>query len=161
MSPKQYENWLDFSTRMARESARYWTERRRRLLVRTVRDIIECTWHEYGEDITDWDSAPAWLCDTIEERVENRGFIHWIDDDKRGCFRRETRFGTMIMCCIRAGFDVAVTPSAGVIGGRFTVGMIRRMYPNGLPAFVDAFMAPTEANQLPFAALTNDVMVWL
>jgi hypothetical protein len=47
------------------------------------------------------------------------------------------RWAGPIRCCIRAGLDVASAPSCGVMG--FTAGDLRRMYPEGVPAWVKAF----------------------
>lgn len=44
------------------------------------------------------------------------------------------RYCDPVSICIRAGLDVAVSPSAGVCG--FTVGDIRKMYPRGVPKWV-------------------------
>lgn len=48
--------------------------------------------------------------------------------------KREEQFCGPVQCCIRAGLDLAVAPSAGVMG--FTAGDLRRMYPEGVPDWV-------------------------
>lgn len=44
------------------------------------------------------------------------------------------KFFNQITCCLRAGFDLAVSPSAGVIG--FTAGDLRRMWKGKVPGWV-------------------------
>ena len=44
------------------------------------------------------------------------------------------RWRSPVACCVRAGLDMASAPSAGVMG--FTAGDIRRMYPEGVPAWL-------------------------
>lgn len=39
-----------------------------------------------------------------------------------------------VACCVRAGIDMACAPSMGVMG--FTAGDIRKMYPDGVPAWL-------------------------
>lgn len=46
----------------------------------------------------------------------------------------ERQFWSPISCSVRAGLDMATRIGGGVIG--FTVGDLRRMYPQGLPRFV-------------------------
>ncbi len=46
----------------------------------------------------------------------------------------DEQWGGPVHCCIRAGLDMASAPSAGVLG--FTAGDVRRMYPEGVPAWV-------------------------
>lgn len=63
-------------------------------------------------------------CDDIESMAREQ----WAD-----------QWGGPVRCCIRAGLDMAVAPSAGVVG--FTAGDLRRMYPRGVPKWV---MPPDE-----------------
>jgi hypothetical protein len=66
------------------------------------------------------------LDESFDDR-EDQAFEQW-DDQWMGPVR----------CCIRAGLDTAATPSGGVVG--FTVGDLRRMYPDGLPNWIhDAY----------------------
>jgi len=57
------------------------------------------------------------------EEVEHHYYHQWND-----------QWGGPICCCVRAGLDMACSPSAGVIG--FTAGDVRRMYPEGVPEWV-------------------------
>ena len=64
------------------------------------------------------------------------------------------RFEAQISCCIRAGFDVAVAPSAGVLG--FTVGTLRRMYDGDIPDWISNFFKEPLTDDVP-----DDMGVWL
>lgn len=46
----------------------------------------------------------------------------------------QEQWAAPVQCCIRAGLDMASEPSMGVIG--FTAGDLRRMYPEGVPAWI-------------------------
>jgi hypothetical protein len=46
----------------------------------------------------------------------------------------DEQWGGPVHCCIRAGLDMAVAPSMGVVG--FTAGDVRKMYPEGVPDWV-------------------------
>jgi hypothetical protein len=180
LTPIQADNWRQFSERMAWESHRWRTERRRRRVVEVVRDLIECFISDnYLDMIGDWDGHPtpsgpgrgtmlygrnhlemAYPCDSFDSRLENRGLSHW--DERASCVR-ETDFASAVMCCIRAGFDVAVSPSAGVVGTRYTVGMLRRMFPEGFPHYVDDFFhGPGTSPDAPhLSTLPDGMRVWL
>jgi len=133
MRQDQFRNWLDFSTRMAREARPAMNGTRKAALVRLVERLVRDS-AEYGlAAITAWDEAP-YPCDFFEKWLEAEGHLRW--DESRQ--ERVGEFGTLAMCCIHAGFDVAVSPSAGVVGPEFNVGMLRRMYPQGIPDFVAA-----------------------
>jgi len=59
-----------------------------------------------------------------------------LDDDRADVAGEQwgEQWGGPVLCCIRAGLDMASAPSAGVIG--FTAGDIRAMYPGGVPDWV-------------------------
>lgn len=182
MTPVAADNWRQFAERMAWESHRWRTHARRQLVVETVRDLIKCFIADWGlEMIGGWDGQQvsgrggkmterygrphleiAYPGDDFESMLDDRGFQKWRETDQRGSEHIETDFESAVMCCIRAGFDVAIAPSAGVIGSRYTVGMIRRMFPEGLPGYVRAYLDPPDsADQPRFDDLPAGMRVWL
>lgn len=81
-----------------------------------------------------------------------------------------------VICCVRAGMDCAIAPSAGVMG--FTAGDLRRMYPEGVPGWVTGDepwktievagvipgvgFVPRETDEATaFSDLPDDATVWL
>lgn len=172
VTPFQKDNWSQFAERMAWEVYRWRTPERRRKLIDRVRDWLDRFWSNYEpHQVADWDGNGApeigdyggwrcYPCDDFTRYMDSDGLSHWHEGK---CEEINGEFGTQVMCCIRAGFDVAVTPSGGVIGDRFTAGMIRRMFPEGLPDYVDAFFhgPDTKADAPRFETLPNDMMVWL
>ena len=91
------------------------------------------------------------VCDMVSEFLDHyRGYAprcracSEYDDDDAECRCDEIEYlyveqwkeqwGGPVHCCIRAGLDMAVAPSGGVIG--FTAGDVRRMYPDGVPSWV-------------------------
>lgn len=94
-------------------------------------DIMEQVW----QDIEDWDGnkGSIHLCDELDDYLYDNQYL-------RGDEHRENLFATQVSCCVRAGFDVAVAPSAGVLG--FNVGTLRRMYQGEIPAWVANWFTP-------------------
>ncbi len=83
------------------------------------------------------------VCDTVAELLDDESPSFYFDDDERA--ENEARelaayeqwdeqWGGPVCCCIRAGLDMACSPSMGVMG--FTAGDIRRMYPEGVPEWI-------------------------
>lgn len=107
------------------------TERRRERILTEIksyfRSRIRCRdWPE----MEDWDgnTGNCCVCDQINEFFGE--YLYWNEkkQDIGG------KFFNQITCCLRAGFDLAVNPSAGVIG--FTAGDLRRMWNGKVPDWV-------------------------
>ena len=133
ISDRGFERWADFATRMAYHGWPDATDERKRKIVSDVRSFIDGMKSEQ-QNINDWDGR-RWpgrksICvgDRMEDFIDERGYYHPSNVD------REHRFAIQLRCCIRAGFDVAILPSAGVIG--FDVDMIRRMWDGDPPHWV-------------------------
>lgn len=181
MTPFQADNWRQFSARMAFAVYRNRTASRRARLVKDVGDMIDCFLSNYpitsrwgggvladvdcwdgskmraGEKWEDYSKRAAYPCDSFDGYVWDRGHI------------RETRhgedwgeFGSTAMCCIRAGFDIAVEPSAGVLG--FDMGDMRAMFPEGFPAYVATYLAGLtngDGEKVDVGGLPDNVGIWL
>jgi len=128
--------------RGARDEWPNMTARRRKKLVWAVKDFLECCEEEIAE-IKDWDNGPSYVCDQMLDFLDMNSWTHeWPDG-----IWREGKFADQVSCCFRAGLDVASSPSAGVLG--FDVGMLRRMWPRGVPAYVRNFFQPPLTNADP------------
>lgn len=153
MTPQEYDRWKDFSIRMALHAFPDATEARRKKIAANIEGFF--SWYD-GEDVSeivDWDNAPAYICDRVDDHLSRH--LHYRYNERSG---EETdcgnKFANQVSCCIRAGLDCASSPSAGVIG--FTVGDLRRMYPESLPGWV------IEGYQPPITVDTpDDAGVWL
>ena len=65
------------------------------------------------------------------------------------------KVGRAVNCCIRAAMDVAVAPSAGVVG--YTIGDLRRMWaPRPLPSWVTKDFEPEITASVP-----DSTPIWL
>lgn len=122
-----------------------------------------------------WESNDPAMPDSIHKRyrrardcghdeVADRVRDEWVD-----------RCAGPVRCCVRAGLDCAVAPSAGVLG--FTAGDVRRMYPDGVPDWVAngdwceipvkkivagiGFIPGDPRNPEPFDQLVDTETVWL
>lgn len=149
MTQEQYERWVDFATRMARTYPRR-SNAARAEFESCVAHFIGCHTND-GKDIagvSGWDDADnghGLVCDHFSEwwwdtmRAWYSAPRDYYEDRRRDgtpkAFERwEERWVTPVNCCLRAGLDVASAPSAGVVG--FTIGDLKRMYPEGIPAWV-------------------------
>lgn len=142
MTRLEYGRWINFSIRMAKHAWPNMTEQRKKRLKEEILSFFQ--WElkdcpDYIAAVDDWDTSPDrdqyCLCSSVDSFFDQ--FEHW---DERTGERKDNRFFTQIVCCIRAGFDIAVKQSGGVLG--FTVGDLRRMFPNGLPAWVTKDFVP-------------------
>lgn len=102
-------------------------------------------WHCHGtkksdckyncEDGQIYDYAkPYCVGDMCSEMSGRWNPYYWADLSDEEHEKRQEQFCEPITCCIRAGLDMAVSPSGGVLG--FTAGDLRKMYPEGVPEWV-------------------------
>ena len=149
MDQIQLDRWKQFSLGLAKNAYPNITSRRRERLISEVENCIERVVCNDLSAINDWDSSEYRDGRLYEESAgtrvddwmwENR-YVREIEDRKGRCEQVEGRFGTMIACCVRAGFDVAVSPSGGVLG--YTVGDVRGIFDGDLPDWVKGFFTET------------------
>ena len=148
MKKKQFKRWREFSTRMAMHGFPDATEARKQKILNKVNhflDRMECV----RKETEDWDGneGEIYVCDWLMDFVDETMHVH----EEWG---RETKFENQVSCCIRAGFDRAVYPSAGVLG--FDVGMLRRMWDGKIPKWVTKGFEPPVTAETP-----DDAGVWL
>jgi hypothetical protein len=149
----QYERWKDFSIRMAKTVYAESTQPTGEWITEKVElyfsDLEKYQGLDVLESTTAWDQAGEngfHPCDYMIEK-EAEWMPDWMryayDDatDEIELFESECRhrfdevFFTPVRCCLRAGIDLACDPSSGVLG--FTVGCVRKMYPEGIPYWVE------------------------
>lgn len=153
MNIEQYERWKDFAFRMvavAIGGARWQRQLRSHLEELFAR--FECeNWGIHYRTIADWDThepipgddgtfgfarshhQPI-IGDFVDEYCFDNGLVKEKEDRHGNCEQVDSRTAIALRCCVRAGLDIAVAPSAGVMG--FTAGDIRKMYPEGVPEWV-------------------------
>lgn len=126
-----------------------------------------------------YDEDWVWSVATSREREVShyciRKWTPWLLEAESVLYQRvRERWLDPIETCLRAGLDFATEPSMGVVGC-FTVGDLRRMYPDGVPAWVKGenpwpvviphpvpgvgFTAE-EAGEISFDQLPDDTPVW-
>jgi hypothetical protein len=96
---------------------------------------IDCPYPKICEDghIYDYETAML-VTDMCTEHAKAWNPHYWEDLSDAEDERRDDQFCGPVRCCIRAGLDTAVSPSAGVLG--FTAGDLRKMYPEGVPDWI-------------------------
>lgn len=123
-----FEIWMDFATRMVDKAIEATPERRTKIREKVI-DYIE-RFKDYP--VVGWDdkhSDIGYVCDDFDE---------WFSEyyiERQGEWE-QSRFLRDIACAVRAGLDAALPDRAqgGVLG--FTVGPLRKMYPEGLPEYI-------------------------
>ncbi|MDI9689729.1 hypothetical protein [Burkholderia cenocepacia] len=163
MTALEYEHWKELSIGLAR-SYRTLTPKRSKLLLEEVEDCIDWVVCNGLDTVEDWDRSVRADSGLYHEAAGTR-----VDDylwQHRYEFEREYRngevelvrgrFGDMLSACVRAGFDMAVAPSAGVIG--FTIGDVRDVFDGSIPDWIaDRF----GENKHALLTAGRDEGVWL
>lgn len=131
MTSKQYKRWMKLSLALARGAYPNMTEQRRTKLLEAIQECIEYV-YSCGGGLNDWDDGVGSI---VDEFTCDCGYMH----------KHRGKFGSAMVACVRAGFDVAVWPSAGVLC--FTVGDLRRGFDGDLPDWIaNWFKPPLSAN---------------
>jgi len=163
MTLEQYGRWKDFAFRMVNVAV---SARKRAPSRADVREqlefFFECRINHLFERIQNWDSSKPdehgrfdYVCDSVSDMSEYWIPNYWsICDRERAYEKAEERWCGAAQACLRAGLDVACSPSAGVTG--FTAGDIRVMFPEGVPDWVKGFFKPR-----PFDELPDEEPIWL
>jgi hypothetical protein len=164
MNEMQLERWNQVSLGLARSYADLTPVRKAKLLA-AVEDCIDWVVCNGLETVEDWDSSVRYG-NGWHEYYESAGArVDTYLWDNRYEFEREYkngnvelvrgRFGDMLAACVRAGFDLAVAPSAGVIG--FTVGDLRDIFDGEIPDWVAGYFEDPAA----MLSAGRDEGVWL
>ena len=133
MTVEEHARWKDFATRLARHGWPNATERRKERIAEVVGWFIK-EYDSCRENVDGWDgNGKVYVCEDFSEFLDNH--CHRPRD-----VEVQTRFEMQVASCVRAGLDVAVSPSAGVVG--FNVGTLRRMYNGKIPAWVTDWFKP-------------------
>jgi hypothetical protein len=153
MNKTQLRRWKKVSIGLARDCHPNMTEARRAQLVEQVADCIDTlVWNNGLEPIKYWDGNRGTfiVCDAVSNFVDER---HYHVRTSTG-EPYENRFARQVNACVRAGFDLAVAPSAGVTG--FTIGDLRTIFNRRLPQWVKAFFTPPLSGRI-----ADNEPVWL
>ena len=145
MNKRQFRRWRSFAIKMAKHAYPNATPARQAKILEAV-EWLMWIFEEDQPGIVSWDHSTdgyEYVGDKISTLMYERGWErHELRDGSL-----ETRFSNQVSCCIRAGLDVAAEPSAGVVG--FDVGMLRRMYPRGIPDWVNEGFNVPITDQIP------------
>jgi hypothetical protein len=172
LTETQFRRWADFAVRMAET---IYADHRRpdgAWILGQVEEALDLIYHNGLVDIVDWDENVGdevtrfldeerpYFYSRIEREEEERagddGEVDYERLQERECAalnQWDDQYGGPVRCCLRAGIDMAAEPGGGVIG--FTVGHLRRMYPEGIPSWVQRHY------EKDFTAAADDDGVWL
>jgi hypothetical protein len=131
----EFERWKQLSNGLAHSYQSRLTPRRYALLLAEVEYCIDCVTCNGLDTISDWDGHDGesvgdrvddylWDSRYQSEKINKNGDVEVVCGN----------FGTMLSACVRAGFDMAVEPSAGVLG--FTVGDLIDAFDGEIPDWV-------------------------
>ncbi|MFB6402843.1 hypothetical protein [Pseudomonas putida] len=151
------EEIVERFTLLAKGLAEHWdvpmTSARRQKL----RDYVDWVVSDFREEVksggkmTGWDGelgGLGYVCDYMSDRLWDWK-LEW---DRNGEVMR-SKLGNQIQCCIRAALDIAVEPSAGVIG--FTAGDLRKACGGELPDWIATAFTPPLSRATP-----DDLEIW-
>lgn len=93
----------------------------------------DCRYNCEDGEIYDY-ATPLCVGSMCSEWSENWNPYYWADISDEAHEKRQEQFCGPVTCCVRAGMDMAVSPSGGVLG--FKTGDLRKMYPEGVPDWV-------------------------
>jgi hypothetical protein len=153
MNKTQLRRWKKVSIGLARDCHPNLTEARRAKLVEQVEDCIDTlVWNNGPEAIKNWDGnrGSVYVCDAVSNFIDERHYHVRTSTSEP----YENRFARQVTACVRAGFELAVAPSAGVIG--FTVGDLRTIFNRRLPQWVKTFFTPPLSGRI-----ADNEPVWL
>lgn len=149
MTEEQYERWKDFARRMVNVAV---GPRKRSPSRKTVRENIDFFFLCRMEPCDEWKRVRDWDYTDDEDRYATMCVSSHISDLGENFIPNYWSLGHEeyeraveqwigpVSCCLRAGLDVAVSPSAGVAG--FTAGDLRAMYSEGVPDWIKQFFSP-------------------
>lgn len=178
MDTKQYKRWKDFALRMARTCWHSGTRPPKEWVVGKVEDFFRMNFElsDGGpeessiEHLLDWDHVERDasrftqypVCDLLDLWSSDVNPWYYApeggwEDEAYDQFQ-EQWIGA-VHCCVRAGIDLAVAPSAGVAG--FTAGQVRKMYPDGVPAWAKEGWCGPDDEPVQWENIPDDKYVWL
>lgn len=152
MTEQQFKRWYTFALRMAHRGFPRLPRKSRKKVAEMIKHVISDIRDNYElEEIGDWDGyidgpngglicTPCIVSDCLSDHESCFNPFYYEDGNCEGGrsyrnFQWEEKWWGRVQCCLRAGLDVAVRPSAGVLG--FTVCDLRRMYRGNIPAWVN------------------------
>lgn len=83
--------------------------------------------------IYEYESAML-VTDICKEHEDGWNPHYWSDESEAQREKHYDQFVNPVVCCIRAGLDVAIGERVGVMG--YTAGDLRKMYPDGVPDWI-------------------------
>lgn len=156
MNRVQYRRWKKFAIRMSQKG---WSDRQvkgkthQTIVIPAVANFFDSLEWNHKTDIIrmeSWDDTRMdcskkdyyghsligpYVCDIVSEMLGEYNPFYWDGEEKDKAYESwDEKWGSRIRACIRAGIDLAVEQSAGVLG--FTKADIERMYPEGVPKWI-------------------------
>lgn len=183
MNRVQYRRWKDFAIRM---SLKGWPVRQvmgkthQAIVIPAVVDFFhEMEW-DYSSDIIrmeSWDDTRTdhskkdpyghslhgpYVCDIVSEMLSEYNPYYWDSEEYDKAYESwDDKWGGRIRACIRAGMDLAVEQSGGVLG--FTKADIEHMYPEGVPKWIQKGWIKGNGEERPvmWEAISKTEGMWL
>jgi len=152
MTKLQYLRWKFFALGMAKHCFPNATEARRKRLYDDLLGYLDWVGDDRWVDGAEYAKFECWDFGVHSHAEEF--FQQYYHEDFNGR-EKGNKYLNQIMCCLRAGIDVAVEPSGGVIG--FTIGGVRKIFNGRLPKWVREFWD----NHPEIDTLPDDTPVWL
>lgn len=181
MTQQQFDNWRDFAIRMSRTAFPHKRNPNPARIEQMVTDFFDEFEQDAIECVRNWDRCDEYPAGNPSCKIDG---YYWHKGERVACMAKPLCVGDMCrslddrwirnywslryecqferaerqwcdppVICIRSGLDVACEPSAGVLG--YTVGTLRKMWPEGLPDWVNAYF------ETPIDSAPSTAAVWL
>lgn len=151
MTKTQLKRWKRLSIGLVSSDTGI-TPARKQKLTDAINDFISCIL--CGNDLKEilcWDMNEGTIA--VGDEMNKYLWNNQYEFERRGdifC----GKFGDQLSACVRAGFDVAVKPSGGVMG--FTVGDLRKIFKNRIPGWINNYFGKRITLDI-----SDDTEVWL
>lgn len=103
------------------------------------------------------------VCDQVSNMEEYWNPYYWQDTSSESehtpYAKWRARWTDRVTCCLRAGLDLASSPSAGVLG--FDVCDLRRMYKGNIPNWIDKDFENPEGEKVDLNQGEFKIGIWL
>ena len=136
MTKIQLKRWIKFSMAMTRRTDLAKTSARKHKMCEEIKSFFRGIQDNYNiKDIFDWDGnyinghKSECVSDVLEDCLE--GYKKW---DEKTAWYYPNQFVDGIEASIRAGFDMAIRQSGGVVG--FAIKDIKVMYRSNVPLWL-------------------------
>ena len=161
MTNEQFKLWRSFALRMAHRGFYRIPRKSKKKIAEMVKEYFRQLDSDDIAAIESWDGE---VSDQISEMNQHWNPYYWHtnrrgEDEQTNYNKWNDRWFNRVCCCLRAGLDLIVEPSMGVIG--FNVCDLRRMYRGNIPAWINQEWEDQERKPVDLNVGDCKIGIWL